>query len=421
MPWRAAWRTSPALYCAPLLVALLWYQLQVAMPWRFDATWVAAYSRPAAALFLIVTVAAGCAAWDASRLRRGGLAGSVPVRSPLRVLSASALPALSLGMIGVAAGLVPTLPQTIGAPGWFDVRPLLVAVAAVAGHTLLGTALGWLLPIYVSMPLVLVGTYLWQVYPAAMEPVWLRHLVGYGWEYCCQVWAVPDNRLFWVSLIVPIGLAGAALLLLAFRWIIPRLLLAIVIAGATTMSAAQLASGLDVDPTVPRTGAMVCEPGEPTVCVWPENVELLAPVSAQATSIADDLGAYGVAVPGRLTERTADTRAADWTFQTSRDAEPEQLRRIIVLGLVPQVPECAESTGMLPEGTVRAQELAWAWLWSATGGDPSDFPHPDPFEQRTRVMDTVQLLPTHEQAHWYRHLRNAVLTCDASPELEPSA
>ncbi len=421
MPWRAAWRTSPALYCAPLLVAVVWYQLQVAMPWRFDPTWLAAYSRPAAGLFLIATVAAGCAAWDTSRLRRGGLTGWVPVRSPLRLLSASSLPALCLGMIGVATALLTTLPQTMGAPGWLDVRPLTVVVVAVAGHTLLGTALGWLLPVYVSMPSVLVGTYLWHVYPAAMEPLWLRHLVGYGWEYCCPVWAVPDNRLFWASLLVPLGLGGGALLLLAFRWVLLRSLLAVVTAGAAIMVAAEVATGLDVDPTVPRTGAMVCEESEPTVCVWPENVALLAPVAAEATRVADDLRALGVAVPDRLAERAADTSADDWFFQASRDAEPEQLRRVIVLGLVPQVPECAETAGGLPEGTVRAQEVAWAWLWSATGGDPSDFPYPDDVGHRTRVVEEVRALPAHGQATWYGNVRDAVLACDASPELDPSA
>jgi hypothetical protein len=196
----ALWVGSPAPYLVPVAVLLTLYHQLSASPWLTNQpTWAGASARSTTILFLAGPLAAGCAAWEMSRLRRAQIAALAPARSVAVIAAWSALPSFALGVVCVLTALLTAVPMVSGVPGSLDPRPVVIAVLVVAAHTLLGAAAGWLLSPYLSIPLALVASYVWHVYPRAIEPLWIRHLTGSTWTDCCEVDEMADPEPVKVS------------------------------------------------------------------------------------------------------------------------------------------------------------------------------------------------------------------------------
>ena len=431
MPPPGLWRSSAALYSTPLLVAAVVYHLTVATSFTRDPSWLSVAGRPSAALFLIATACAGVAAWDVSRLRRAGTEQWAPVRPPLQVVWTRALPSVAMGLATVLTVLVVTVGgvvtgagaslSTLGMPGWSALPPLVVALAAVVGFSAVGAAAGWLLSPYVGVPLVLVGSYLWHVYPPALEPLWLRHLTGTSWQFCCLTWHDPAAGLGIASLAIPAGLALAGTVLFATRGQpVLRLAAATAIGTMAVAVAVPAAAPLDVRPTQTRAGELVCEGQAPTVCLWPEQEPLRDEITEQATALVSALRDAEVEPPERVRAPVADADPDDWQVYLSHDAGADRIAEALVQGLVPETPACVEQDGRFDLRLLRAQEALRAWVWRVAYPGNGDFPRPDVSGERERLVTQVRDLPVAEQARWYEAGQQAIRDCDSAalPELD---
>ncbi len=171
------------------------------------------------------------------------------------------------------------------------------------------------LPTVAAVPVVLVGDYLWNVYPPALEPLWLRHLTRPASGCCMNTSAVDPAGIVGPAL-VAIGLAAVAVAATAVSRHTPRLgslpgfvpyvgaALALTAAAATTSAAVALVDGLGPDAIRARPAAdLVCsDPQGTRVCVWPEHAPRLTETARVVSEAAARLRLVGVTPPQVITE-----------------------------------------------------------------------------------------------------------------------
>lgn len=160
-------RVSAGVWLAPIVLVLVAFNLTGGAPGQYP---VAVATTWASNLVLAVGLVSLAGAWEAARLRAGGVLARSPRRSVARVLSGPLL-----------WSVVPTLVVAFIVEG-----ALTAASAPVVGTTLLillawtslGLLIGLTLPRAFALPLALVaGTFWAALAPGAQSPV-LRYLAG---------------------------------------------------------------------------------------------------------------------------------------------------------------------------------------------------------------------------------------------------
>ena len=144
-----------------------------------------------------------------------------PTRTGLQIATASLAPVVLLGFLALAAALAVARLHMESAPGWPDARILASAGVVLCAHVLAGYAIGMWLPAVAAVPVVLVGDYLWNVYPPALEPLWLRHLVLPASGCCMNTSAVAPAGITAPTLMA-VGLAALAVAAAAVSRRTPR-------------------------------------------------------------------------------------------------------------------------------------------------------------------------------------------------------
>lgn len=349
-------RANAAVPAAPVLLGIVaLYVSSDYVAGDLDGYWTAATAKAAFALIFIAPVTAACAAWEAGRLRRARIGDGTPTRNAWQIAAAALAPVVLLGLLALAAALAVARLGMESAPGWPDARILASAAVVLCAHILVGYAVGVWLPAVAAVPVVLVGDYLWNVYPPAMEPLWLRHLTLPATGCCMNTAAVAPPGIAAPTL-VAVGLAALAVAAAALSRRTPRLgglpgsapylggALAVVVALATASEGVRLVDGLGPDAIRARpVSELVCADSRGTrVCVWPEHAPRLHETARVVGTAVERLRLVGVASPDVVTEGSPHPGPKRWTVTVRQD--PGFTGQDIVTSLV------SDLTGILVSG-----------------------------------------------------------------------
>lgn len=330
MPLWSLWRRNWAVWMMPItgLVVATWNNIQLPF---FDhyPYWMAAQKTGALIILGMVTCLAGAAegAWQ----RRGKLNGRPAVRGFLARFGLPVvmtwLPTALLLVIGVAA--------VGGITAW---QLWLTSLASLFAWTCLGMALGALLRPVIALPVSVLAAFGWFAFTPAIEPPWPRHLSG-TWDGCCTTSSVPN-----VSVVAGVLLVAAGLCLtsagLLWAWVHNRKPLigwaaAMVIPLVATFAAAGvLTHDIGYTPTQPRSDQVVCWPGDPEICMWPERRPYGESDGRDLRTITDHWSKLGVHIPKRLSEATAEPRDDTAPLIYNHTDTPAQRVRNLALGIV---------------------------------------------------------------------------------------
>lgn len=362
MPVKTILRTNSGSWMAlPLMVLAVAFAMGY-MPATGDGYPIAIASSAMISLVFVAPICGALGAWEAARFRRA-LWWGLPHARPQLVIALFAVgPVILAGSIaGIAA-----MSAKLVAEGYFglglipDLRLVVVTVAVIASHAMVGFAIGLWVPIVVAAPGVLIASFIWMAFSAATEPLWLRHLNG-SLATCCLVQYDLAPNAVGAALVFAIGLMlGAAILIVQERARPGRSAIAIVPFAAASLVAASLAGSLGPDPVVARdeTG-LVCagEPGSVEVCVWPEHATRLDETVGIAVRAIHSWKKARIEAPSRLTEgKGGDGKGL--SFGLSLGSTEADIIGSLAYALLPGMPECA-ATGPYPAAEIRDELYAW--------------------------------------------------------------
>ncbi|MGC5343470.1 DUF7224 domain-containing protein [Streptomyces sp. DT171] len=374
-----------------------------------DGTTVAAYC-----LFVIAPVCAACAAWEAGRLRKGGIVGLAPVRSRYVLFAQALVPVALLGLVAVTVSLT-AVRLTMGhALGWPSFSVLGMITAVLVAHIVIGFAAGNTLPRLLAPALVLVADYLWIALPPTFNTMWVRHLTGH-----LETGVPVTEDLNVTSLVAPALLAcGLAIGVILVSMARNRRVLGAFFGIICASSACAVSYSLVSDwgpsaPVVPRADAMECGGSVPQVCLPPELAGAIPAIEKAAVEVLPKLKAAGIDTPQNLVyvSRVTGTDKKTWSMYVSPFFSDDDARASIAEAALPTLPNCLENTDAYV-GDPRSLRI---WL-QLTAGVPSTTVTyaygPDAMKQ----VAPIRKLTRDDQTAWFH--RNVALLerCEPAPE-----
>ncbi|MFI9354699.1 DUF7224 domain-containing protein, partial [Streptomyces lydicus] len=294
---------------------------------------------------------------------------------------------------------------------------VVVWLFVLAAHSMAGFLLGKRLPLVVATSLALVLSFVLTAYPAAMEPLWLRHMVTGGMTSCCSLSQAPNWSAAASAVVLACGvIAAAAFALTALAARLRRALIsAALVAGLA--GSGYLAYGLPADPAVTRAAEQLqCAGDNPRVCLWPELSSNAAMVRHNAADARKRLQQAGLAVPDTLTMEERPAKGA--TFIGSW-AEPTAsvVRAGVGSALLPSgPPACAQSGSAFPGADAYGPTAAWLSL--TAGATPEDVIGRYG-EKEAAVAASVRRAGPEEQLAWFRRNSKALRDCTTRPASVP--
>ncbi|MEV7190996.1 hypothetical protein AB0N81_04185 [Streptomyces sp. NPDC093510] len=438
----ARWRTSGALWLAPVCLALvlLYFKNMHEDPGYTDLldgpTWAPSLVAQAldAYYWFAYAVAAALGAWEAGRLKKDQVWSLAPARSRYRVAAEALWPGV---LVGWTVLLLPVAMALVEAGVWptLGALPLLgMGLFLVCAHTVIGFAVGLRVHRAVSAPL-LAAAVLYLVGWSASDGrrMWPRHLSGQYTEGLLFGELVPFTSL-WPHLLFAGSLAGFCVLSwaaaatsrttrIALRGTACGMALA-VMAGCV----AHVHSWGAVGPLSANNAPLDCTGSRPRVCV-PEAADAdLKGLRQDVTSTVFALREAGVgarmpdAVHDTLAAGRASTRSSrqEWWLPLSEAAHPETVRLSVVLKSVrfpcARTDEVNSRSAVLWAATVAGagrRYLAWQQQELQQFQNPGDV-----LAVMKRRVSRARALTPAEQTVWYqRELRKA---CDnAGKDVQP--
>ncbi|MFG2142079.1 hypothetical protein [Streptomyces sp. NPDC048650] len=381
--------------------------------------WPSALGAAAFALPFVAPACATAGAWEGSRFTRGNAAHWAPTRSELGIALPLLAPVFVLGAVGM--GVAAALTISAGRPdgGMPPVGMALVWLVILAAHAMAGFVLGKRLPLVVSTPLALVLSFVLTAYPAALEPLWLRHMVTGGTSSCCSLDQAPSWQAAASGVVLALGVIGACALALTSlrRRARTYLISAALIAGL--VGSGWLAYGLPADPVSARaTDQLQCTGTEPRVCLWPELAQQAAMIRENASDARARLQRSGLTVPGILTMNAHPERGALYIGSWPAP-RPSEVRAGVGIALLPPgPPACARSGGSSPGAD--AYEPTAAWLALTAGAEPQVAS--DRYGQKAAAIAARVRKSTHDQQlSWFNRNNKALRDCTTRPAPLPSS
>jgi hypothetical protein len=403
-------RRTPAFILAlPTLVVTALFLRQATAPDTYGIAWLA---QAASAVGIIAPVCAALAAWEGSRLRRGGALRLAPSRSEWQIGVRALLPVALLGVVAIAGATLLLLahgPRLVLS----DFRVLTVPLAVVGGHSALAYAAGRRLPAVFVVPGALVLSWFVVAYSIAIEPLWVRHLTGTLID-CCDVATVPARGALIAPIVIGVAACLAAAVVLTGAPALARAgvaggVLALAIGFGTT-----LVSDLGSEPTEPRRADdLRCSGDAPRVCIFPEDEAAAPLVRRRAQIVYERLTAAGVRVPDVVSEARPRS-AADWSIGVVPGTTADAVDATLVYGLLPSYPSCAH--GDAPYPGFEAYRPVAMWL-ARTAGVTTGAIDSAAEPRDHRELDVVRQLPHHAQLAWYRANVGAIAACGVAPTL----
>lgn len=299
-------RRNQSFLLFPFVIAAVWYL--AAQEWAQGIwLWPDISVSIESSLAVVGPVAAGLAAWTASRNRRRGIEELLATTSRLAasrdLVAWLATTVWFLLAYALAAGLIHLLAYLDGAWGSPILWPVLVGSLALVTHSALGYAVGYYLPSSFTAPLVAVVLFMLQIMPVYFESS-IHHLTPLGESLTRSVFHGVLPNLFVGQALWLLGLAGIALAAVTIKQRPNTISLGFMI-GMITVAAVGITMLLDKPPwaspaqmeaaSVPYDP--VCAKKEIAVCVHPAYEDLLPETATVVSEIVRPL----VGVPGAPT------------------------------------------------------------------------------------------------------------------------
>lgn len=424
MNWTALLRSSPALYIAPVAVALtILYYDDLS---KYPSSWVSVFTAPADLLFLPAMLGAGIAAWDVGRLRKARIDTWGGARSVYAATAQISIPAVTLAlgtlllMWGMGISRMSMRPFNVS---W---QPVLVLLLVVIMWTVVGALAGWRLNRFFAMPSMAALAFLLEAYPPSVSDPFWRNLSGWSWSECCDIGSSPVSELFLASVIWPCAVIVGGIVLLRRPAGPVRSLSALVVVTLGLGVSGHFANGIGWAPVQKRdTAEQVCIEGGFEICMWPESEEFRPAVERSVEQTSSTLALYGVELPRRVVESPYDS-LSEWNFRTSPVFSEEVQMNSILSGAVSEPGDCVFHGDDLTADDITEFEVASmmrAWVnivvLESTVEEELAQPWGPPIAQQG-VADVLSLEPV-EQGVWFGLLRSSLQECDYRMVLEALA
>ncbi|MFD3513631.1 hypothetical protein [Streptomyces sp. NPDC058657] len=344
---------------------------------------------------------------------QGRVAGWAPARSGFSVLLPLLLPVLAMGVFGMAVATYITV--SAGQPSAAVPSPEILGMwlFVLTAHSMAGFLIGKYLPRVLAAPLALIASFLLTAYPAAFEPLWLRHLVTGGISTCCSLDQTLDWRGPASAASVALGVLAAVVLILAALPRVTRMLTAVVSMALGLTAGVLLAGGLSADPVKARSKSeLQCESGNPRICIWPELSGDSEVIRENAADARARLMRVGLAMPDTLTMDNKPGQGELFLGSWSKPT-PTAIRSGVAHGLIPDgPPECWLAGSPFPGGAAFGPLASWATL--TAGGDGAEMAVR--YGQKDHALAVeVTKWPAPRQKEWFDHNRKSLDDCTTKP------
>ncbi|MFE1931583.1 hypothetical protein ACFW95_14660 [Streptomyces sp. NPDC059474] len=383
--------------------------------WVTPHYWLSATGTATLALSFVGPACAGAGAWEGSRLRRARISDQNAVRSPLAIAFPLLLPVFMMGVAGMTAALL--VSATAADVGFGMPNPGILTVEAVllAANTLVGFVLGRVWAPIIAVPVTLIASFVANAYPVSWSVVWIRHLVGGGLEDCCDLdqsldaWALVSAGAFGT------GVCLSAAVLIQYRKTAPAIVAAVALLAGGFAGGAASAHGMGAAPVTSRpVGDLVCDHGQPRICLWPEMNNQADMVRTESRKAVARLRHASVAVPPTLT--MADRPGSGETkLAIGPGVSALGVPTGVAAGLLPPDPACTDNGERYPAAD--AYGPVGAWLSLTAGASPRSLTN--------RVAPPELALAQHvlkqsrkAQLAWYERNTRAMRACNVRPQLD---
>ncbi|MFF3735632.1 hypothetical protein ACFYXM_36635 [Streptomyces sp. NPDC002476] len=401
-------RSGPAVWTALVLVPVLaWFSAQNTE--STIAYWPSVSSQTTIVIGFISAACGAGAAWEAARIKQGGIAVLAPARRMLSITFLHLGPIAVLGVITMIAPFAVIMTSVASPSGFPNPTILAVSYSVILAHIALGWFVGARMPKLLGATAMLLFGYLWGFWPAALGGLpWLRHLNGQGVTECCGLDQEPSIRSMAATLTFSLAIVTAVVLSTALRHRLWRPLLSLTGFTVATAVALTLAVPLDFHGTQARDTALrTCSGQNPQICLWPEQNTQRANITHWADETVAQLATVGV-TPARQVE-----------FGDPRPDKAKVASNIATSPLPNEPPPCALRQGAAYPGE-EAMTAIYAWL-SLTGGVPKNdlaqrWPH-----EAIALAEKIRALPAQAQRAWYERNMRSVHDCAVLPDLAPAS
>lgn len=418
MPARSILRVNPGSWLAPPIVLLAALFSLTYKPATTDPYVIALAAAGTITMAFVAPICAALGAWEGSRFRRATWWELPHVRSRAVVAAWSVAPVILAGSVAVTvASMLQLTRSSLFVP---DARVLAVTVVVISAHTFLGFAAGLWVSVVIAAPATLILSFLWMAFPAAIEPLWVRHLNG-NLSTCCMLQQdLAPAAVAAASLVAAGMIVGALLLITQQRWSPVRGGISVAPLVIAFAAGSAIASPLGADPVIARdASALVCakDASGVEVCVWPEHAGRLDEVRGIAARAVTAWDAAGIPTPRRFTELEPAYRAAP-AFGFSLESTEADIVGALAYSLLPPWPSCAD-TGPYPSASVLDDLQAW---FAAVAGMPApdlvrrfDAPAGPEDESPLAVVRVLLSRPQAVQREWVLRNLEAARDCAGPP------
>ena len=408
---RQLFRHNAALWVSPFLLLISLYYAHNILPATPVFYPLAITNAAAWTLAISAPVLAACAAWEGGRIHQSNWFVLPHVRSVAAFVFVHVIPII---IVGTATLILTVIYKflALGRLGMPDLRVIALATIVIAALSLLGFAIGVWSPPVISVPTVFIATWCWMALTPAMSPLWVRHLTG-SFSGCCSLSTDIPPRAFAGSLLMASGFVVSSIILFQHSWRRSRFALAAIPTVLLFSAGAALVHGMGPNAVVPRSASnLVCQPGNPSVCLWREHQSRLDDVSLIATNVAINWKDAGVPVPSKFTEQwQKDNNKNERSFLIALNANNSEIVVDLTNAVIPLFPACAQH-GPWPGGQV--QNAVRVWLAEDAGVVPTSLDHQ--FNPRDlAIASSVHELPIAQQRAWIRQNLAALQSCTVQP------
>lgn len=362
MRLRTLLRISPAVWLTlPTLILSILYVTKATYPTNYG---VAATAGATSSMAFLVGFVAMTAAWEAARLRRGGIWAAPHTRTRLAITIIAVTPSILLGAVFLLGTVVAA--SVYGQAGLPEIRMVVVGFIAICAWSLVGFLAGLRLPMSVVLPSMLLAPFLWFAFVPALPVEWLRHLSGM-YRDCCRIGADIAPAALLAGLIMNVTIIVVALYAigaLRMRW--SRIVATAMLVVGVMISSA-FASNVGPIPEVARDrSTLKCSMvGATELCLWPEHDSPTQVFRPTLNTVIVELARDGLPIQGRWSEELASTTTVDTLMLDLWKPDPDEIRWSIAQGLAPW-PACSEASNSGFSGS--SIDVLRGWWFTAMGG-----------------------------------------------------
>lgn len=355
-------RISPAVWLTlPTLILSILYVTRAIYPNNYG---VAATAGATSSMAFLVGFVAMTAAWEAARLRRGGIWDAPHTRSKLDITIIAVTPSIVLGAVFLVGTVVAA--SVYGQAGLPEIRMVVVGFITICAWSLVGFLAGLRLPMSVSLPSMLLAPFLWFAFVPALPVEWLRQLSGM-YRDCCRIGADIAPAALLAGLIMNATIIVVALYAIgAFRRRWSRIAAtAMLVTGVMVSSAFAWSVGPIPEVARDRSALKCSMVGATELCLWPEHDGPTSVFRPTLNAVIVELTREDLPIPSRWSEELAGSTSGDTLSLDLWKSDPDAIRWSIAQGLAPW-PACSEAPNTSFSGI--SIEVLRGWWFTAMGG-----------------------------------------------------